>query len=709
MARIFLLAAILTLALPAAASQASVIPTVAADTLTISGDGAADTITVRLASPTTVDVNGTTFDRATFSKIAIRSGAGNDTIRIADLLTETVTIESGTGADTVVGGPGNETIAAGDDADLVHPGAGDDTALLGAGDDTAIQGDGFDHIDGQAGADELQAAGSDDSEEFTLQANGTQARIARDTGPATTDSTAIETLDVAAAGGADLVDIGDLAPTAVKNVKADLGSFDNDRDQIAVQGTDQGDLIRVRALNDDVRVQRQDRTVDIHGARLADDRLTVSGRAGSDDILADANAGASLALTFDGGAGPDQLDGSAAPDTLLGGADNDVVTGRKGGDVVDLGDGDDRFTRIPQDGHDLVEGGAGTDVLTATGTTADDVIDVSGMLARTRLRDGLTEANLGSVETVEVNPLHGTDNVNVQDLTGTATRTVNVHLSTPDLRVDTLTAIGSQAADSIRATTSDTTHTISGLAATVNLVNPERGEKLTIDARGGDDTVDGSGIVKDFLQPTLKGGAGKDTIIGTPGEDQISGGPDADVALLARGLDTFVWAQGDGNDVVEGGPGTDFLQMNGTVAGDLFEVRSSGARTIVTRDTDNVDLDLNDLERLDILPGPGADTVRVRDISGTDTDHVDLNLAVDRGTITKDQAQDKVFIDGTFGNDVINVDGAGPDVRTSGLWAITTTRWSDPTLDTLHVDTKPGIDSFTVTGTANQLIGVTSS
>lgn len=63
MRRILLLAAMLTVALPSAA-QASVIPTVAADTLTVTGDGAADSITLRLASPTSLEVNGAAFDRS---------------------------------------------------------------------------------------------------------------------------------------------------------------------------------------------------------------------------------------------------------------------------------------------------------------------------------------------------------------------------------------------------------------------------------------------------------------------------------------------------------------------------------------------------------------------------------------------------------------------------------------------------------------------
>ena len=51
----------------------------------------------------------------------------------------------------------------------------------------------------------------------------------------------------------------------------------------------------------------------------------------------------------------------------------------------------------------------------------------------------------------------------------------------------------------------------------------------------------------------------------------------------------------------------------------------------MTRDIENVNLDLGGLERVDILPGPGGDIVRVADLSGTATDHVYVNLAVARG------------------------------------------------------------------------------
>ena len=236
---------------------------------------------------------------------------------------------------------------------------------------------------------------------------------------------------------------------------------------------------------------------------------------------------------------------------------------------------------------------------------------------------------------------------------------------------------------------------MTGLPATVEVVNPERGQKLAIDAGNGKDTIDATGLVRDELQPTLKGGAGRDTLIGSPGDDVIAGGTDVDVALLGGGLDTFTWAPGDGNDIVEGQGGTDFLQMNGSGGNDRFDVVPVGTRTRVTRDIENVNVDLGGLERIDILPGPGGDILHVGDLSGTSTDHVDFNLMVARGQTGGDDTIDRVFVDGTFGNDTINVNGAGPDVRTTGLAAITTVRGTDPELDRLHVDTRPGPDTLT--------------
>jgi len=711
MLRIVLLAAVAALALSGTA-QAAVVPSVSGDTLIVTGDGAADRITLRVLSPSAlqVDTGSATFDfdRATFDRIAIRSGAGNDTVQIDGALTEATTIQTGAGADTVIGGAGAELIASGDDGDQVAPGGGDDTVILGAGDDTAFQEDGFDTVDGESGTDRLLVAGSADSEEFTLQGFGGTARLAVDTRPATTDTEAVEALDLDAAGGQDLLDVGDLAGTALREVDVDLGRLDGARDHVALQGTNGLDLVDVQRFNADVRVTGLAARVRIQNAVASDDGLSVIGRGGTDVV--DGRDGLPIALTIDGGDGDDVLDGTAASDTVRGGSGRDFVRSGGGNDVVDLGDGDDVFASSAADGDDRVEGGAGTDQISVTGGDADESIDVQGLLARTRVLFGFTASvDSGGVESVSVDPQRGTDHVTVRDLTGTATKTVDVALTTADLRVDTATIIGTQGQDSIRLTTTGTTHTVGGLPYTVNVPNPERGQRIAIDARDGADTIDATGLVRDGLQPTLKGGAANDTIIGSSSDDTIAGGTGTDVCLMGGGLDTFAWAPGDGNDIVEGQAGTDFLQMSGSGGNDRFDVVPVGSRTRVTRDIENVTADLGGVERIDLRPGPGGDIVRVADLSGTATDRVDVNLSVAIGMVGGDNLIDRVFVDGTFGDDTINVNGAGPDVRVSGLANITTVRGTDPELDRLHVDTKPGVDQLTVTGTTNQLIGFTFS
>src|SRR4051812_8050892 len=179
--RRLLLPLVLALVIVPGAAHASVLATVSGDTLTVTGDGADDRIAVRLDGPGTVRVNDAGFDRGTFTRVAIRSGAGADDIRVEQALGVPVTIESGAGADVIAGGPGPEVIAAGDDADLVDGGAGPDTILLGAGNDVALENDG--PVDGQSGTDTVRTVGNGESEEFTLQALGTHVRITRDTQP----------------------------------------------------------------------------------------------------------------------------------------------------------------------------------------------------------------------------------------------------------------------------------------------------------------------------------------------------------------------------------------------------------------------------------------------------------------------------------------------------------------------------------------------
>ena len=710
MRRPLILAAMLAVALPAAAADAAIIPTVSAGTLSVTGDGAADQITVRATSPTTVQVNDLSFDRATFSRIEIRSGGGDDTVRIADALSETVTVETGAGADAVAGGPGAETIATGDDADVVHAGGGDDAIVLGAGDDTAIQAEGVDAVDGQSGTDTLRAIGSAESEELTLTAVGAQARVARDTVVATTDSAGVEVLDVTAAGGPDLVDVGDLGPTDVQTVEADLGVLDGAGDEVAVQGSQSTDLVGMSLSGEGVVVHGLPGIgLRVEHSRPADDRLTVRTSGGSDVISAGRDVGSRIGLQLEGGEGADTITGSDAADVLRGGPGIDVVTGGRGADIADLGDGDDLFARDQQAGDDRVNGGAGVDITTMLTTDADEVVEVTASGPRVRVTSPSSGSlDLDGLDRVRVQPLGGRDEVVVRDLAGTATTQVDVDLSVADLKLDTLTVVGSDGPDTLRASTTGTTHAVTGLGAAVHLVNPERGEKLAIQGRDGADQLLATALERDRLQPFLDGGLGKDTLGGSPGQDVVAGGQGDDFAFMGGGVDTFTWVPGDGDDIVDGQAGTDFLRMSGSGAAERFDVTALGTRTRLTRDISNVLIDLGGVERLDVNPAGGADTVYTGDLSGTYTKLVAWELAPFRGTTATDGARDTVLMDGTFGDDSISVTAAGHQVRATGLAAVVEINRSDPGLDLLHIDTKLGNDVVGVLPRARELMTITT-
>ena len=278
-------------------------------------------------------------------------------------------------------------IASGEDNDLVLAGAGDDSLLLGGGDDTAVQGalDGFDVFDGQSGFDTVQTSGTGESEEFTVQAVGAEVRISRDVGGAGTDMAGIEVTELNAAGGPDLVDVGDLSGTELTRLDADLGLADGARDTVFTAGSDGIDSIGVSSLGDAIRVTGLQAEVRLENAKPADDRLTVQARGGTDKLTAVGNVGALIGLTLEGNEKQDQLTGGTSIETLRGGPDADILRGNAGNDVIEGGDGPDHvvWNRLA-DGSDTVDGGAEQDRIRVPSASADDSFEVSPLLSHVR-------------------------------------------------------------------------------------------------------------------------------------------------------------------------------------------------------------------------------------------------------------------------------------------------------------------------------------
>ena len=88
-----------------------------------------------------------------------------------------------------------------------------------------------------------------------------------------------------------------------------------------------------------------------------------------------------------------------------------------------------------------------------------------------------------------------------------------------------------------------------GLATTINITGFEAGlDRIVINALGGEDVIEASGLAAGAIQLTADGGGGNDVLVGGDGNDVLIGGDGDDV--LVGGL---------GVDVLDGGPGDNTL------------------------------------------------------------------------------------------------------------------------------------------------------
>ena len=158
--------------------------------------------------------------------------------------------------------------------------------------------------------------------------------------------------------------------------------------------------------------------------------------------------------------------------------------------------------------------------------------------------------------------------------------------------------------------------TVSGLSAAPRINGAEAAlDRLTINALGGDDVIDASGLSADGIGLTINGGLGDDVMVGSEGDDLINGGDGDDTALMGGGDDTFVWNPGDDNDTIEGQAGTDTMLFNGANAAESIDIFANGGRALFTRDIANVVMDMNDIEAIEFNALGGADNIVVSDLS----------------------------------------------------------------------------------------------
>jgi Ca2+-binding RTX toxin-like protein len=629
--------------------------------LSVFGDNLDNTIFVSRDAAGSIFINGgavsITGDHPTVANTAtiqVFGGGGNDTISLDESngALPAAQLFGGKGNDTLTGGSGNDLLfgGAGNDIllgkggnDQLFGGDGDDTLTGGAGDDQMFgqagndrmiwnPGDGTDLMEGGDGTDTAEVNGGNGAETFTVTPNGTRVRFDRTTpGP----------------------------------FSLDIGTTEN---------------------------------------------LVLNMNGGDDTFIASNGLATLIQLTVDGGDGNDTITGGDGNDTLIGGAGNDVITGGRGNDTLLGGIGDDTFVWNPGDGSDTVDGGAGTDTLQFNGANIAEKIDITANGSHVRFTRDIANItmDLNGIENINFAALGGIDNITVGDLTGTGVTQVAIDLAASggggDGAADSVTVNGTGGNDTITVTGAGTSITVAGQPEVVNINGAEAAnDVLTIRAGAGNDTISAATLPAAIIGLTIDGGdgndnitgsQGNDTLIGGDGNDFVNGGKGNDTAQLGTGDDTFVWNPGDGSDTVEGGAGTDTLQFNGANIAENIDITANGTRTRFTRDVANITMDLNSVEHINFVTLGGADNIRVGDLTGTGVNQVNIDLAGVAGSGVGDGAADSVTVNGTVGNDTINVVSSGPSILVNGLPAQVTIKGAEASLDALVIDGGAGNDTI---------------
>ncbi len=696
------------------------------DTVEVNGGNGAETFTAtangarvrfdRLnPAPFSIDIG-------TSENLVLNANGGDDSFSATGNLAALIkiTVDGGSGNDTLLGSNGADTLLGGDGNDFIDGNQGNDTAFLGAGDDTFQwdPGDGSDTVEGQDAVDRLLFNGANIGEKFDVSANGGRVRFTRDIGNIVMDLNGVESIDLNALGGADSLTVNDLTGTGLTEVSANLastiggGAGDGAADAVIVNGTNGDNKVDIVGAGTSLSVLGLPTRVNVTNSEAANDALVVNGLGGKDCLTATTLPAGVIKLTLDGGAGDDTLLGSQGADTLIGGDSKDFVLGDNGSDVAFLGAGDDVFQWDPGDGSDIVEGQAGLDKLLFNGANIAENFNVSANGGRVLfLRDiGNIVMDMDDVETIDLNTLGGADSLVVGDLSGTDMKTVNVDLKapagTPDGAADRITVNGTQGADTIYAATVVGITTVTGLPATVNFRNADANQfdALVINGQGGDDVINAM-FLASSIALTVNGGLGNDVLTGSAGNDLFNGGDGNDTAFMGAGDDTFVWNPGDDNDILEGQAGTDRMLFNGANIAENIDIAANGGRARFFRNIANVVMDLNDVEKIDFNALGGADVITVNNLAGTDVTEVNLNLAAAGGA--GDGAADSVSVNATTGDDVVLVAGDATGTQVLGLAARVNITGAEAANDRLTVNALAGDDVVEASGLAAAAIALT--
>ena len=483
--------------------------------------------------------------------------AGDDSREGGDAAENTIGLSGGK---TIVGGAGDDTLEGGTGNDIIFGNAGNDTIRGGTGDDTIRGGAGDDTIDGGAGNDAILGGESDD----TL-----------------TGGEGEDVFHIGGSGGNDTITDFSVKEDSIDLTDSNFSGISSFSDLTITQDGDDAIINLSAHGGGTVRLEN------VNFNNLSADNFRIQGQGTTGD---DSLQGGDASERIFGFAGNDTIDAGAGDDTIKGGAGDDTLTGGKGKDVFDI------------------DSNGGSDTISDFSVT-DDFID-------------LTDSNFSGISSfADLTIIQDGDDA-IIDLSahgGGTIRLENVNVSNLSAENFGINGQGTTRDDALQG--GDASENLFGLAGDDTIFGGAGDD--TIDAGAGNDIIVGNagndalyaGAGDDYLfgnagNDTLEGGAGNDTIDAGAGNDTIEGGVGDDYLKGNTGEDTFVYASGDGNDVI-----TDFTDGEDTI--DLAAITgiTSFSDLTITQDGDDAVIDLS---------AHGGGKIQLEDVSTADLDADDF-------------------------------------------------------------------------------------
>ena len=304
--------------------------------------------------------------------------------------------------------------------------------------------------------------------------------------------------------------------------------------------------------------------------------------------------------------GADTIDDFYTNDTLIGGLGNDILRGSRGADT---------FVHNAGDGHDIV-----SDYTNFWGSTGDRILFGAG-IAPGDVTVGVSPDNPADM-LLSVNG--GQSSVTLKNQVGASDEWEIDNVEFADGTIWSAFELSRRFVES--------------------MVTP------------GDDIINGTGRAD-----TINGGSGNDVISGRGGNDIIAGGVGNDLLRGEAGNDVYVYALGDGDDVIDDLNGQNAVQLGAGIApGDIyFSASASSLNDIVIRFTGNLG-SITLTNQLNASSANGAQSLSFADGTVWDRARILAEYLARQGTAGDD------YVGGDNAANILNGGGGNDTIRAQG-------------------------------------------